>query len=44
MILLERLMDVNTTIDAGKEFALTADYQEKMNKIKDKAKEIEVSI
>jgi hypothetical protein len=40
--LLERLMDVNTTMDAGKDSALVADYTDKLNDIKDKAKDIAV--
>ena len=41
--LLERLMDANNTLDAGKANALMADFTDKMDKIADRAQAVNVS-
>ncbi|XP_063691882.1 laminin-like protein epi-1 isoform X2 [Bolinopsis microptera] len=42
--LLERLIDVNNTLDAGKTSALMSDFAQKMDSIKDRAKDVEDAI
>ena len=40
--LLERLIDANNTLDAGKTSALMSDFAQKMDNVKDRAKDVEV--